>query len=391
MAEHSGQDKTEEPTARRLKKARDEGQVARSIELPAAAVVISALVVLALAGPWMVHRLATGFAAGFVFDRKVIESPRMMAAAFADQFGGGLVVIAPILGITLVMAILGSAMTGGFLFSGSAIAPKGAKLNPLSGLKRIFGTHALVELTKAVLKCVLVGAAVWVSVALRMDDLVRIGEMALEPALTLAGRIIVESALSVSLALALIAVIDVPWQKHSFTKRMRMTRQEVKDEMKEMEGSPEVKGYIRRRQREMANARMMQRVKDADVVITNPEHFAVALEYDPTSDGAPIVVAKGSDFMAAQIREEAAKCGVHLFPAPELARALYFTTDAEQPVPEALYHAVAQVIAYVFSLEGSQPGRGGMRRPSPKVPAAMRFDAAGHRMEPAADPEFATP
>ncbi len=380
MAEHSGQDKTEEPTARRLKKARDEGQVARSMELPAAAVVISALVVLALTGSWMIQRLTSQFAAGFVFDRKVIETPFLMAAAFGSQLGQGLIVIAPIMGITLVMGLLGSVMTGGFLFATSAVAPKGDKLNPINGMKRIFGTHALIELTKAILKCVLVGAAVWVSVALRLDDLYRIGEMALEPALTLAGRIIVESALSVSLALALIAVIDVPWQKHSFTKRMRMTRQEVKDEMKEMEGSPEVKGYIRRRQREMANARMMQRVKDADVVITNPEHFAVALEYDPTSDGAPIVVAKGSDFMAAQIREEAAKCGVHLFPAPELARALYFTTEPEHPVPEALYHAVAQVIAYVFSLEGMQPGRGPMRRPSPQVPPEMRFDPSGHRL-----------
>ena len=388
MAEHSGQDKTEEPTARRLKKARDEGQVARSIELPAAAVVISALVVLALTGPWMVQRLANQFAAGFVFDRKIVEQPLLMAAAFGDQLTKGLLVITPVIGVTLVMAVLGSAMTGGFLFAGSAIAPKSDKLNPLSGMKRIFGPQALIELTKAIIKCVLVGAAVWMSVSLRLDDLYRIGEMALEPALTLAGRIIVESALSVSLALALIAVIDVPWQKHSFTKRMRMTRQEVKDEMKEMEGSPEVKGYIRRRQREMANARMMQRVKDADVVITNSEHFAVALEYDPGGDGAPIVVAKGSDFMAAQIREEAAKCGVHLFPAPELARALYFTTETEQPVPEALYHAVAQVIAYVFSLEGSKPGRGGMQRPSPKVPAAMRFDAAGQRLEPE---ELATP
>ena len=387
MAEHSGQDRTEEPTARRLKKARDEGQVARSTELPAAAVVISALLVLVLSGPWMITRLATQFADGFRFDRKTLDQPLLLATTFADQTANGLAVISPVLGTTLAMAILGSAMTGGFLFASAAIAPKGEKLNIFNGLKRIFGTHALIELTKAILKCVLVGTAVWMSVSLRMNDLMRVGEMPLEPALALAGRITMESALAVSLALALIAVIDVPWQKYSFTKRMRMTRQEVKDEMKEMEGSPEVKGYIRRRQREMANARMMQRVKDADVVITNPEHFAVALEYDPAGDGAPIVVAKGSDFMAAQIRAEATQCGVHMFPAPELARALYFTTEAEQPVPEALYHAVAQVIAYVFSLEGAEPGRGGMRKPSPKVPAAMRFDTSGQRLE----PEFATP
>jgi flagellar biosynthetic protein FlhB len=335
----------------------------------------------------MITRLATQFADGFRFDRKTLDQPLLLATTFADQTANGLAVISPVLGTTLAMAILGSAMTGGFLFASAAIAPKGEKLNIFNGLKRIFGTHALIELTKAILKCVLVGTAVWMSVSLRMNDLMRVGEMPLEPALALAGRITMESALAVSLALALIAVIDVPWQKYSFTKRMRMTRQEVKDEMKEMEGSPEVKGYIRRRQREMANARMMQRVKDADVVITNPEHFAVALEYDPAGDGAPIVVAKGSDFMAAQIRAEATQCGVHMFPAPELARALYFTTEAEQPVPEALYHAVAQVIAYVFSLEGAEPGRGGMRKPSPKVPAAMRFDTSGQRLE----PEFATP
>ncbi len=384
MAEDTGQERTEEPTARRLKKARDEGQVARSIELPAAAVVISTLIILALSGSWIASKISGQFASGLVFDRKTLDSPGLMAGVFADQATYGFLVIMPILATTLVMAVLASGMTGGFLFSGAAITPKADKLSVISGLKRMFGTHALVELTKAIIKCLVVGAAVWLSVSLRIGELMRVGEMALEPALALAGRMIVESALAVSLALALIAVIDVPWQRHTYTKRLRMTRQEIKDEMKEMEGRPEVKAHIRRRQREMANARMMQRVKDADVVITNPEHFAVALEYDPTSDGAPIVVAKGSDFMAAQIREEAARRGIHLFPAPELARALYFTTEPEHPVPEALYHAVAQVIAYVFSLEGAQPGRGGMRRPSPRVPAAMRFDATGQRLEPAA-------
>jgi flagellar biosynthetic protein FlhB len=270
------------------------------------------------------------------------------------------------------------------MFAPAAAAPKASKLSLMAGLKRMFGTHALVELGKAFLKFVLVGGALWLSLSMRMDDILRIGEMALEPALGLAGTLLLQSALTVSLALAVIALIDVPWQRHSFMKRLRMTRQEIKDEMKDMEGRPEVKAHIRRRQREMANARMLQRVKDADVVITNPEHFAVALEYDPTSNGAPVLVAKGSDFMAAKIREEAANAGVHLFAAPELARALYFTTEAEHPVPEALYHAVAQVIAYVFSLEGAQPGRAGMRRPHPVVPAALRFDADGRRLEPEA-------
>ncbi len=384
MAESSAQERTEEPTARRLSKAREDGQVARSTEAPAAAVVIGALLVMMLAGSWMVHRLAAHFASGFRFDRKTLDSPALMLSAFGDQVANGFLVVLPVMAATAVMAIVAAGLSGGFMFAPAAAAPKASKLSLMAGLKRMFGTHALVELGKAFLKFVLVGGALWLSLSMRMDDILRIGEMALEPALGLAGTLLLQSALTVSLALAVIALIDVPWQRHTYTKRLRMTRQEIKDEMKDMEGRPEVKAHIRRRQREMANARMLQRVKDADVVITNPEHFAVALEYDPTSNGAPVLVAKGSDFMAAKIREEAANAGVHLFAAPELARALYFTTEAEHPVPEALYHAVAQVIAYVFSLEGAQPGRAGMRRPHPVVPAALRFDADGRRLEPEA-------
>ena len=150
-----------------------------------------------------------------------------------------------------------------------------------------------------------------------------------------------------------------------------------KDELKDMEGRPEIKSAIRARQREMANARMIQKVKDADVVITNPEHFAVALSYDPTHEGAPILLAKGADFMAARIREEAQKHGVEMFAAPPLARALYFTTKEDQPIPEALYLAVAQVIAYVFSLAEVTPGVEPAAKPVPKVPRSMMFDAEG--------------
>lgn len=387
MAEESAQERTEEPTARRLQKAREEGQIARSIEAPAAAVVIGALLVMTLSGSWIANRLTTYFAAGFTFDRKTLDTPSLMLATFGDQLLNGFIVVLPVMLVTVVMAIAAAGISGGFMFSPAAAAPKATKLSPLEGFKRMFGTYAAVELAKALLKFTLVGGALWLCLALRMDDILRIGEMALEPAMGLAGTLLLQCALVVSLALAVIALIDVPWQRHSFMKRMRMTHQEIKDEMKDMEGRPEVKAHIRKRQREMANARMLQRVKDADVVITNPEHFAVALEYDPASNGAPILVAKGSDFMAAKIREEAANAGVHLFAAPELARALYFTTEPEHPVPEALYHAVAQVIAYVFSLEGAQPGRAGMRRPHPVVPPAMRFDTDGRRLEPEPKPE----
>jgi flagellar biosynthetic protein FlhB len=381
MSEASGQDKTEEPTARKLGKAREDGQVARSSELPAAVVVIGALLMLLMTGGWLITRMANVFANGFVFDRTAINKPLLLPALFGDQLMASFITVMPIMVFTVVAAIVASGMTGGYLFSMQAVAPKGSKLSLINGLGRIFGTHALVELGKALLKFSLVALVLWWSLMSNMDGLIRIGQMGLEPALAAAGVMIMQSALWVALSLAVIAMIDVPYQKYSFNKRMRMTKQEVKDEYKQMEGSPEVKAQIRRRQREMANSRMMQRVKDADVVITNPEHFAVALEYDPTGDGAPIMVAKGSDHMAALIREEAKAHGVHLFEAAPLARAIYFTTEVEQQVPEDLYHAVAQVIAYVFSLEAASPMNPPQAKPKVKVPSSMLFNPDGSRLE----------
>ncbi len=377
----SAQEKNEEPTAQKLRKAREDGEVPRSIELPAAVIVIGAMLILFLTGGWLIQRMTTVFAQGFVFDRQLIEKPLLLPAHFGEHLLAAFVLMLPIIVFTLIAAVVASVMTGGFLFSFKAVMPKGSKISLINGFKRIFGTHAFVELGKAILKFVLVSGVLWWSLMSNMDTLVMVGNMALEPALSAAGSMIVQSGLWVALSLAVIAMIDVPYQKYAFTKRMRMTLQEIKDEFKQMEGSPEVKVQIRRRQREMANARMMQRVKDADVVITNPEHFAVALEYDPTGDGAPIMVAKGSDHMAALIRAEAKAHGVHLFEAPPLARAIYFTTEVEQQVPEDLYHAVAQVIAYVFSLEAASPVNPPHAKPQVKVPPNMLFNADGSRLE----------
>ena len=377
----SAQDKTEDPTAQKLKKARDDGQVARSTELPAAVIVIGSLIVLMLSGSWLMGRLSTLFAQGFVFDRQLIEKPLLLPAQFGEHILAAFILVMPIVVFTMVAAIVASGMTGGYLFSFKAVMPKGSKLNPISGFKRIFGTHALVELDKAILKFVLVAGVLWWSLMTNMDALVQIGQMGLEPALNAAGSMILQSGLWVALSLAVIAMIDVPWQKHTFTQRMRMTKQEVKDEFKQMEGSPEVKAQIRRRQREMANSRMIDRIKDADVVITNPEHFAVALEYDPTGDGAPIMVAKGSDHMAALIRAEANNHGIHIFEAAPLARAIYFTTEVEHQVPEELYHAVAQVIAYVFSLEAASPMNPPRPKPQVKVPESMQFSPQGKKLK----------
>jgi flagellar biosynthetic protein FlhB len=377
MAEESGAEKTEDPTARKLRNARDEGQVARSIELPAAAVTIGAVLVMFMMGGFLIKHMAEIFASGFKFDRKTLDNPDLMVTTFAHHLGESFLLIVPILMVTVVLAILSSGATGGYLFSLKSILPNFGKLSPLAGFKRMFGTHAAVELLKAILKFTLVALVLWALVSRQMDAMMKLGQMALEPALAAAGWMIAESALWLSLSLMIIALIDAPYQKYSYIKRMRMTKQEVIDEMKDMEGRPEVKQQIRRRQREMANNRMLQKVKDADVVITNPEHFAVALSYDPTGDGAPILLAKGSDHMAARIREEAIKHDVEMFAAPPLARALYFSTEVDYPVPESLYLAVAQVIAYVFSLADVRPGVEPMAKPNPKVPASMQFDTNG--------------
>jgi flagellar biosynthetic protein FlhB len=245
----------------------------------------------------------------------------------------------------------------------------------------MFGTKALVELVKALLKFTLVtGMVTWVLYD-NVSTLNNIGKMAFEPAMAVAGQLLAKSALIMACALILIAAIDVPFQRWEFMKSMRMSIQDIKDEMKDMEGRPEVKAQIRRRQREMSNRRMIDNVKDADVVITNPEHFAVALSYDPNGDSAPVLLAKGTDEVAARIRAEAEKHGIEIFRAPPLARALYFTTDLDQPVPEDLYYAVAQVIAYVFNLASIRPGAPPLQRPQPKVPKTMQFDSNGQLEE----------
>ena len=377
MSESDSSQKTEEPTSRKLKQARDDGQVARSVELPAAAVVLSAvLMLLTMGGLWM-SKLSTFFSAGFIFDRKSLDTPAMLPGLFASQLLSAFALVLPIMLVTMVAAIVASGATGGYLFSFSAIMPKLSKLSPLEGFKRMFGSRALVELLKAILKFSLVGGVLILLVNNHLTELMLMGSMGLEPGLALAGKLIIESALWLALCLVLIALIDAPYQRYSFMKRMRMTKQEIRDEMKDMEGRPEVKAQIRRRQREVANAKMMQKVKDADVIITNPEHFAVALAYDPTSDGAPILLAKGADFMATRIREEAKNHSIEIFSAPPLARALYFTTKVDHPVPEELYHAVAQVIAYVFGLAQIRPGVAPMPKPMPKVPTSMSFDENG--------------
>ena len=376
MADESAE-KTEEPTSRRLEKARSEGQLARSIELPVAAMSLGAVGFFSLMGGWLFNGMSQLFVSQLEFDRKITDKAELLPGLFAQAVIDAFLLILPIMLMMYFIAIVSTVLSGGMVFSMGMLAPKFSKLNPLSGLKRIFGTKALIELAKAIVKFVVVGGILLLQVSNHMDELLSLANMDLSQAMAIAGKLIVDACFWLAMGLVLIALADVPIQQYQVHKKLMMSRQEVRDEMKDSEGRPEVKQKIKQRQREMANNKMMAKVKDADVVITNPQHFAVALSYDPNGEGAPILLAKGSDEMARRIREEAQAHAVELFPAPELARALYFTTQVDEPIPEGLYHAVAQVIAYVFSLNQSYAAGEGVLKPVPVVPENMRFDSNG--------------
>ena len=378
MAEQdSTAEKTEEPTAKRLEKAREDGQVVRSQELSVAMMMIGVAGFMYIFGGALILQLSEVFAAGFIFDRRDIFSDNLLPATFGSQALEGMLVAVPIFVLAIVLAFGASGILGGFNFSMKAAAPKASKINPLSGLKRIFGTKALVDLTKALVKFGLVAGVLYLVVSSRFDQLIGLGFMDIQPAMRGAGEIIAGGVVLVTLTLIIAAAIDVPYQLYEHSQKMKMTKQEVKDEFKDTEGRPEVKAQIRRKQREMAMGQMMDAVGDADVIIVNPEHFAVALSYDPSSSGAPTVVAKGVDFLAQGIRERAGDNAVPVFLSPTLARALYFTTDVNQSIPESLYYAVAQVIAYVFSLNSLGRGAAVAEEPNPEVPKGMRYNPDG--------------
>lgn len=358
MAEErdNNQERTEQPTPKRLREAREKGQVARSRELTMTAVMLAGSGLLMLYGPRLAQAARTMLANALTIDRQSIFDDRFMAAEIVSQAGAALVLISPLLGALLVVAILSSGLIGGYSFSRKAMAPKMDRLDPTKGLKRVFGSKGLMELLKAMAKFLVVGAGGLVFIWVSLGEVVGLSRL---PVVTGAG----ESAMLVSMALfvvsavlILIAAIDVPFQLYSHNKQMRMTRQEIRDEMKQTEGRPEVKSKLRSLQQQLAGRRMMQEIPDADVVITNPTHFAIALRYDAEFMDAPRVVAKGKDQLALSIRTVAAECGVPMVEAPLLARALYSGADLGQSIPPRMYSAVAEVLAWVHRLRNAAPG-----------------------------------
>jgi flagellar biosynthetic protein FlhB len=371
------EERTEEPTAKRLEKAREDGQVARSQELSVAAMMIGVACFMYLFGGILIVQLGDVFRAGFVFDRKDIYSEALLPSTFGHHAVDSMVATLPIFVLAVIIAIAAAGMIGGYNFSLKSMAPKASKVNPLQGFKRMFGMQALVNLAKALAKFGLVGGVLYLVVSSNFNDLIALGFMDVKPAMADAGALIGKGTVFVTLTLIIAAAIDVPYQIYEHNKKLKMTKQEIKDEFKDTEGRPEVKAQIRRKQREMAMGQMLEAIPDADVIIVNPEHFAVALAYDPSSSGAPIVVAKGVDYIAQTIREKAKEASVPIFHAPPLARAIYFTTDLNKSVPETLYYAVAQVIAYVFSLNSLGQGAQVAQKPNPAVPDSLRYDTDG--------------
>ena len=377
MAEENdnSQEKTEEATPRRLEKAREEGQTARSRELATMAVLMAGAAGLLMFGASLGAALEAIMRDSFVLERSAIYDTRHMSVQLIASTKEAALALSPILILLLVAAIIGSVGIGGLLFSTKAIAPKLSRMNPIKGLGRMFSLRSLIELVKAIAKVGLVMALAILILDLRTEDLLAIAEEPVVPAMEHVLWTLGWSFFFMAAATIIIAAIDVPFQIYDHQKKLRMTKQEVKDEYKETEGKPEVKGKIRQLQREMAQRRMMQEVPTADVVITNPTHYAVALKYDQKTMSAPVVVAKGADQVAFKIMEVAREHKVEVLRTPPLTRAVYHNTDLGEEIPDGLYMAIAQVLAYVFQLRQFRKGRGpkpGM--PDFPIPADLRRD-----------------
>lgn len=348
--EEQGQEKTEQPTEKRINDAREKGQVPRSREFTTVIVLMASAVAMMFLGTSMINAVADVMEKSFSFDRKDIFDPVAMSHHIIDSLEIVAFDLSLFFGITILAALLAPASIGGWNFSAQAMAPKTERLDPFKGLKRIFGPQGLIELVKALGKFILVGTiSVFVLWSLR-DQLLTLGMQEVNVAMSSLGEIVLWVFLAVSSSLLIIAAIDVPFQHWNHNRQLKMTKQELKDENKETEGNPEVKGRIRRLQVELSQQRMMQEVPDADVVITNPTHYAVALKYDQVGDGAPYVVAKGADLIAQQIRLVADNHDIPVLSAPPLTRAVYFSTELGEEIPSGLYIAVAQVLAFVFQL-----------------------------------------
>jgi flagellar biosynthesis protein FlhB len=358
MAKNDAGEREEAATPKRLKEAREKGQIARSKELTTALLLMAAATALYSFSSSAGSDIANIARKAFSPDRRFMYNPKQMLSSLQELVGEAALAVLPFFLVLFFIGLISPLALGGLSFSTKAIAPKANRMSIGKGLKRMFGLHALIELVKALAKISVVFLVGYLVMTVAFPSLTELGQGNVESGIASAMDIVASSFFFLSLSLILIALIDVPYQIWNHAKELKMSKQEVKDEFKETEGRPEVKGKVRQKQREISQQRMMEAVPEADVVVTNPEHFSVALKYDVMKSGAPIVVAKGADLIALQIRKVANANDVHIMRMPPLARALFYTTEIDEEVPQGLYLSVAQVLAFVFQLKSFKQGQG---------------------------------
>ena len=365
---------TEEPTPKRRQDASNEGDVLMSRELASALVMLVAVGWLALAGSWLVKSSMQMLREGLAVDRAQLS-------AF-DAAHGSWLLIQPILlplgvlfAVTLAAAIIGPAFLGSFGWRSKSMAFKGNRISPLAGIKRMFGLQGLTELLKALAKAAILGGIGWWFLDRELAGLLGLAETDVSAAANQLGGSLINLLFALVAGMAAIALVDIPAQMFQRTRRLRMTREQLKEELRQAEGSPELKAHLRARQQAILSQSARKAMVDANVVLNNPAHFSVALRYRPGLDAAPLVVARGRDEVALAMRALAADNDVPALDYPQLTRAIYFSTRAGQPIPEDLYQAVAIILAFVFRLDREL----GARTPPPpvEVPQARRMDAEG--------------
>ncbi|MER2511352.1 flagellar biosynthesis protein FlhB [Nitrosomonas ureae] len=375
MSEESDLERTEEATPRRLEKAREEGQVVRSQELTAFTLLMAAAVGILMMGSALMEKLVKIMQSGMQLDRELAFQSELMINRFYEFAIEGLVSMAPLLFLLLVVAFLAPMLLSGWLVSAKAIIPDFKRIDPIKGFGRIFSVRSLIELVKAILKTILIGGVAVLVIWHNKDSVMALLTVSIDLGISRTGDFLAMSFLLIISAMIIIVAVDVPFQIWEHAKQLRMTKEDVRKEHKESEGDPYVKARIRNLQREAARRRMMSEIPKADVIVTNPTHYAVALRYQ-SNMRAPKVVAKGVHLLAARIREIATEHRIPILEAPPLARALYHHTELESEIPEKLYTAVAEVLAYVFQLRRYNEYGGAEPKPPVDVPVPEELNQA---------------
>jgi len=366
VAEDSDLEKTEQASPKRLEKAREEGDVPRSRELATVTVLFATGMIFLMMGNQLDQALKAMMSSGLEFNRALAFEPTLLLMKITEMISSLLLAFAPFALILIVIAIASPVMIGGWVFSGKAFLPQFDRLNPMRGLGNLFSKNAAVELVKSIAKTFLVGTVAYLVISHDMEPILSLSLLPLKTGISQVSHLMLMGFISIVSALVFIAAIDVPYQLYHYANKLKMTKEEVRQESKESEGNPEIKARVRQQQREMAKRRMMSEIPKADVVITNPTHYAVAIKYQEAGMRAPVVVAKGADAIALKIREIAAENNIVTMESPKLARALFAHTELGSEIPEALYSAVAEVLAYVFQMRIFKK-EGGFRPEAPKT------------------------